>query len=114
MTDCNNFGEKSDILRLEILYQMGGIYVDMDFECLQNMDNLLQMIDNYNTNINLILGMSNTGFCETNNAFIACKQKHSFLKLYLLFIFYLFFEKCYRFVLCVCVCVCVCVCLYIF
>jgi len=29
-----NFGEKSDIARLEILYQYGGLYVDTDFECL--------------------------------------------------------------------------------
>ena len=30
-----NFGEKSDIARLEILYQYGGLYVDTDFECLK-------------------------------------------------------------------------------
>lgn len=29
-----NFGEKSDIVRLEILAQFGGVYVDVDFECL--------------------------------------------------------------------------------
>jgi inositol phosphorylceramide mannosyltransferase catalytic subunit len=29
-----NFGEKSDLLRYEILYQFGGLYVDIDFECL--------------------------------------------------------------------------------
>lgn len=28
-----NFGAKSDILRYEILYQFGGLYVDTDFEC---------------------------------------------------------------------------------
>jgi len=30
-----NFGEKSDILRLEILYRYGGLYVDTDFECIR-------------------------------------------------------------------------------
>jgi len=30
-----NIGEKSDILRLEILFQYGGVYVDTDFECLR-------------------------------------------------------------------------------
>lgn len=30
-----NFGEKSDIARLEILNQFGGVYVDTDVECLQ-------------------------------------------------------------------------------
>ena len=29
--DCKNFSEKSDILRFEILYQFGGVYVDTDF-----------------------------------------------------------------------------------
>lgn len=29
-----DYGEKSDILRYEILYKEGGLYVDIDFECL--------------------------------------------------------------------------------
>lgn len=33
--EAKNFGEKSDILRYEILYQQGGIYVDIDFKCLK-------------------------------------------------------------------------------
>ena len=33
-----NYGEKSDIARYEILYQLGGLYVDTDFECLQPFD----------------------------------------------------------------------------
>ena len=31
--EIDNYGEKSDLLRLEILRQYGGVYVDMDFEC---------------------------------------------------------------------------------
>lgn len=31
----DNFGEKSDILRLEVLRNYGGVYVDMDLECLR-------------------------------------------------------------------------------
>lgn len=31
--DSDNFGEKSDIVRLLVLYQMGGLYVDHDMEC---------------------------------------------------------------------------------
>lgn len=30
-----NFGEKADILRLEILYKYGGLYIDTDFECVR-------------------------------------------------------------------------------
>lgn len=40
--NCKSFAEKSDILRLEILYQFGGLYVDTDFECLKNIDPLFQ------------------------------------------------------------------------
>ncbi len=31
---ADNYGEKSDILRFEILYEYGGMYVDVDFECI--------------------------------------------------------------------------------
>jgi inositol phosphorylceramide mannosyltransferase catalytic subunit len=37
----DNYGVKSDILRWELLYYYGGIYVDMDYECLQPLDALL-------------------------------------------------------------------------
>jgi hypothetical protein len=33
-----NFGEKSDIARYEILYNFGGIYLDIDVECLRSFD----------------------------------------------------------------------------
>src|SRR6266436_7942477 len=34
----DNYGIKSDILRWEILYNFGGVYIDMDFECLRALD----------------------------------------------------------------------------
>jgi mannosyltransferase OCH1-like enzyme len=40
-----NYGEKSDIARYEILQQMGGLYVDTDFECLQPFDILHHAYD---------------------------------------------------------------------
>jgi mannosyltransferase OCH1-like enzyme len=33
-----NYGEKSDILKWEIVYRFGGCYVDTDFECLKPLD----------------------------------------------------------------------------
>ena len=33
--DSDNYGEKSDLLRYEILYQLGGVYADHDANCLQ-------------------------------------------------------------------------------
>ncbi len=35
-----NWGEKSDVLRFELLYQEGGVYVDHDANCLQSFDGL--------------------------------------------------------------------------
>jgi len=41
----SNWGEKSDILRCEILLAFGGLYTDVDFECLQNFDELVNKYD---------------------------------------------------------------------
>ncbi len=35
---ARNYGEKSDILKWEIVYRFGGVYVDIDFECLSPLD----------------------------------------------------------------------------
>ena len=40
---ATNLGQKSDILRYEIVRQHGGIYVDTDFECLKPFDDLLYL-----------------------------------------------------------------------
>ncbi|NDD58239.1 MAG: hypothetical protein EBZ47_03170 [Chlamydiae bacterium] len=41
----DNFGEKSDLLRYEILYREGGIYVDHDIECFNAFDALVDSVD---------------------------------------------------------------------
>ena len=46
-TQSNNWGEKSDILRYEILYQQGGVYVDHDANCLQSFDGMHKGYDLY-------------------------------------------------------------------
>ena len=38
---ATNLGQKSDILRYEILRQQGGVYIDTDFECIKPIDDLL-------------------------------------------------------------------------
>ena len=40
--EAATFAEKSDILRLEILYQFGGIYSDTDVLCLKSFDSLVE------------------------------------------------------------------------
>lgn len=41
------YGEKSDILRWEVVYRFGGVYVDTDFECFHPLDNLNHCFDFY-------------------------------------------------------------------
>lgn len=36
---------RSDVLRYELLYRFGGVYVDTDFECLRPLDTLIEGID---------------------------------------------------------------------
>lgn len=45
--DSDNFGEKSDLLRLEILFQEGGIYADHDVKCIKSFDELNSSFDLY-------------------------------------------------------------------
>jgi len=42
---ASNYGEKSDIARYEILYRLGGLYVDTDFMCIQPFDTLHHLCD---------------------------------------------------------------------
>ena len=41
---ADNYGMKSDILRYEILYREGGIYIDIDYECLQSIENIINWV----------------------------------------------------------------------
>jgi mannosyltransferase OCH1-like enzyme len=43
LDQTKNLGQKSDILRYNLLYKYGGIYVDTDFECLKSFDDLLHL-----------------------------------------------------------------------
>lgn len=44
---ASNFGQKSDIFRYEILYRHGGVYADIDFECIQPLDDLHKSCEFY-------------------------------------------------------------------
>ncbi len=41
----DNYGEKSDILRYEILYREGGIYIDHDVKCIKAFDPMISAYD---------------------------------------------------------------------
>ncbi len=60
-----NYGQKADILRYELLERYGGVYVDVDMECLQPLDPLLEA-----GGLTLVTGFSNTGTVELNNGLI--------------------------------------------
>lgn len=68
-----DYREKADLARYEILYNYGGIYIDMDCECLKPFDELLYynffvgIVDNYVDPI-------------VNNAIIGSTEKHFILK----------------------------------
>lgn len=72
-----NWGAKSDILRYEILYQFGGLYVDVDFECIQPFDWLHQYCDFY-AGLLEVKRLKNTA--RLANGIIACSQYHPLLE----------------------------------
>jgi len=70
--NASNWGERSDILRYEVLYQFGGLYVDTDYECLQSLDSVLD------TRAQLVCGLGNNsdGAIEVQNGLLACAPGH--------------------------------------
>ncbi|CAE7528119.1 RH25 [Symbiodinium sp. CCMP2456] len=66
---ADNPAEKSDILRLAIILRHGGLYVDVDFECLKPLDVLHSRASFY-------CGLSNVGAVEVNNGLFAATAGH--------------------------------------
>ena len=60
-----NFAVKSDIARCEILYRLGGIYADTDFECLARFDQRLM-------SVSCFLGQTFTDEPEFANGLMGC------------------------------------------
>jgi inositol phosphorylceramide mannosyltransferase catalytic subunit len=72
-----NWGEKADILRYEILYRYGGLYVDTDFECVRAFDILHQQFDFYSG----LFNVERTSMSpRIGNGLIACIPGHPILK----------------------------------
>lgn len=65
---AKNWGQKSDILRYEILKRHGGVYVDIDFECLKSLDILNNNYEFYCC----LIGQTNV----IANGLIGCKPNH--------------------------------------
>jgi mannosyltransferase OCH1-like enzyme len=45
--NATDYAMKVDILRYEIIYFLGGIYIDCDFLCIKNIDYLINNLDNF-------------------------------------------------------------------
>jgi hypothetical protein len=76
-----NYGEKADILRLELLLHYGGIYADVDFECVN-----LSVFDQLNRSFDFYVGFepidhgTMNGTYKMCNALIAASPYHPIIK----------------------------------
>jgi hypothetical protein len=75
----DNYAEKSDLVRYEILYQQGGVYVDHDVKCLKSFEPLCRTYD-------FFCGMEmpyqtflSSSVLPTSNV-LGCRQGHPILK----------------------------------
>jgi mannosyltransferase OCH1-like enzyme len=70
-----NYGEKSDIIKYEIVYRIGGVYIDCDFECLKSLDPLHHAYDFY-TGIQPL----DTNYAQLGAALFGAIPGHEILK----------------------------------
>lgn len=71
---AGNCGELSDVIRYEILYALGGVYVDTDMQCIRSFDVL-----HATAPAGLYIGVSNTRVFELNNAVVGSVPQHEAL-----------------------------------
>lgn len=71
------FQYKADVVRLNVLYEKGGIYLDIDLLIIKNFDNII------NSGYDVYLSEENERGGGLINAFIASKPKNEFIKLWL-------------------------------
>ena len=71
----DNYGVKSDILRWELLYHFGGVYIDMDYECLKSLDELHYTYDFYTA-----LQPLDTLFVQLGAALVGARPGHPILQ----------------------------------
>jgi inositol phosphorylceramide mannosyltransferase catalytic subunit len=70
---ATNWGQKSDIWRLEILERHGGLYIDTDFYCLKSFDDLHHMCDFY-------IGLAHSKTVVFYNGLIGAAPEHPIIK----------------------------------
>lgn len=69
-----NYGEKSDILKWEVVYRIGGVYVDVDFEALKS-------LDMFHTRYDFYTGLQplDTNMVQLGAALFAARPHHPIL-----------------------------------
>lgn len=72
---ARNYGEKADIWRYEILEQFGGVYIDIDFECLKPLD-----IFNYTYDLYVGIQPLDTNFVQLGIGLIGAIPHHPVLQ----------------------------------
>lgn len=75
----DNYGEQSDVLRYEILFQEGGVYVDHDVKCFKEFDGLNCTYDFY-CGIDMPYTSSLPSCIYTTNNLIGAKPNHPIMK----------------------------------
>jgi len=73
--ETKNYGQRSDILKWEVVYRFGGVYIDVDFECLKPLD-ILNHMYNFYTGIQPL----DTSFLQLGAALFAAVPGHPILK----------------------------------
>jgi len=69
---CKSIASKVDLIRYEIIYNFGGLYIDTDFECLKSIDSFFHDKD-------FIACRQNPNGPTVANGFIAAIPKHEIL-----------------------------------
>lgn len=82
------FGQKTDILRAEILYKFGGLYIDTDYECVKSLQTIHEHYDFYGTlRANPLLYLASPRTYPSPllicNSMIGARPGHPILKAYL-------------------------------
>lgn len=72
--NASNYGERSDILKWEIVYRYGGVYIDTDFECYRPLNELHYLFDFYTC-----LQPLDTGMVQLGAALFAARPYHPIL-----------------------------------
>lgn len=76
---ATSYAEKADIARYHILFLYGGLYVDMDYECLKPIDKLMY------ENMDFIACKEADDYSKTvptfyNNGLLACSKNHPIME----------------------------------